>query len=63
MPLVGYVQRCSLLFLLGKQVGPDNKPMHGEVENQWSNCGIKHCTRQELVGKVNREEICLAGSV
>lgn len=52
-----------LLLLLCLHVGPDNEPLDGEVENQWSNCGIKHSTGQELVGQVDREKICLAGSV
>lgn len=52
-----------VLLLLCLHVGPDNKPLDGEVENQWSNCGIKHSTGQELVGQVDREKIRLAGSV
>lgn len=52
-----------LLLLLRLHVGPDNEPLDGEVENQWSYRGVKYCTRQELVGQVNGEKICLAGSV
>lgn len=52
-----------LLFLLSPHVGPNNKLLDGEVENQWSNCGVKYSAGQELVGQVNREEIRLARSV
>lgn len=52
-----------LLFLLGPHVGPNNELLNGEVENQWSDCGIKYSTWQELVGQVNGEEIRLTGSV
>lgn len=38
-----------LLFLLGPHIGSNNKLLHGEVENQRSNRGVKYRTRQELV--------------
>lgn len=37
--------------------------LDGEVENQWSDCGVKYSTGQELVSQVNGKEIRLAGSV
>lgn len=52
-----------LLLLLCLHVGANNEPLDGEVENQWSNCGIKYSTRQELVGQVDRKKIRLARSV
>lgn len=51
------------LFFLCPHVWSNNKPLHGEVENQWSNCGVKYSTRQKLVSEVNWEGIRLAGSV
>lgn len=52
-----------LLFLLRSHVGLNNEPLDGEVENQRSHCSVKYGARQELVGEVNRKQICLAGSV
>lgn len=52
-----------LLFLLGPHIRPDNELLDGEVENHWSDCGVKYCTGQELVSEVNRKEVGLAGSV
>lgn len=55
--------KFALLFLLCLHVGLNNEPLHGEVEDQRSNCSVKYGTRQELVSEVNGEEIRLAGSV
>lgn len=52
-----------LLLFLRLEVRLDNKPVHGHIDNEGPYGGIKHGAGKELIGQVDREEICLAGSI
>lgn len=57
-------QNCaSSPLLLCPEVGFDDQPVHGKVDNERSHGGIEHSTGKQLICEMDREEVGLAGPI